>query len=210
MVIFKRKTQPKEMFPLGIVVHHHPKGWMDVDGIKLWIQKVWRSQPGGMVGTRSLLVWDSFQVHLIDPVKRALHRNNTESTVIPGGLTSVIQLLDVCLNKPFKDWLREKWTTWMVEGEKALTAGGKVKEASLETVACWVLEAWRDLPGDMVSISNAIDGTEDDLLLEEEEDCIPEEDNENKDEDLYDNQLTEEEWQNLLGESDDKDEFDGF
>ena len=90
-----------------------------------------------------------------------------------------------------------------------MTAGGKVKEASLATVACWVLEAWRDLPGDMVSISNAIDGTEDDLLLEEE-DCIPEEDNENKDEDLYDNQLTEEEWQNLFGESDDKDEFDGF
>ena len=54
-----------------------------------------------------------------------------------------------------------------------------MKEASLATVACWVLEAWRDLPGDMVSISNAIAGTEDDLLLEEEEDCIPEEDNEN-------------------------------
>ena len=29
MVIFKRKTMPKENFPPGIVVHVHPKGWMD-------------------------------------------------------------------------------------------------------------------------------------------------------------------------------------
>ena len=41
MVIFKWKTQPKEKFPPGVVVHHHPKGWMDADGMKLWIQKVW-------------------------------------------------------------------------------------------------------------------------------------------------------------------------
>lgn len=219
MIIFKRKTQPKDKFPPGVVVHHHPKGWMDADGIKLWIQKVWRFRPGGMVGTRSLLVWDSFRAHLVDPVKRALHRNDTEMAVIPGGLTSVVQPLDVCLKKPFKDRLREKWTTWMVEGEKALTPGGKVKAASLTTVASWVLEAWRDLPGDMVErsfkkcgISNAIDGTEDDLLWEEEETCSAEEENEDEDEDEdpYDDQLTEEEWRNLFGESDDEDEFDGF
>ena len=42
MIIFKRKTQPKEKFPPGVVVHHHPKGWMDEDGMKLWIEKVWR------------------------------------------------------------------------------------------------------------------------------------------------------------------------
>ena len=218
MVIFKRETQPKEKFPPGVVVHHHPKGWMDVDCIKLWIQKVWRFRPGGMVAKRSLLVWDSFRAHLVDPVKQVLHRNNTEFKVIPGGLTSVVQQLDVCLNKPFKDQLREKWTTWMVEGEKALTPGGKVKAASLATVASWVLEAWRDLPGDMVkrsfkkcSISNAIDGTDDDLLWEEEEEtCTAEKENQDEDEDPYDDQLTEEEWQNLFGESDDEDEFNGF
>lgn len=149
-------------------------------------------------------------------MKRALHQNDTEIAVIPGGLTSVVQPLDVCLNKPLKDRLREKWTTWMVEGEKALTPGGKVKAASLTTVASWVLEAWRDLPGDMVErsfkkcgISNAIDGTEDDLLWEEEETCTTEEENEDEDEDPYDDQLTEE-WRNLFGESDDENEFDGF
>jgi len=103
----------------------------------------------------------------------------------------------------------------MVEGEKVLTPGGKVKVASL---ASWVLEAWRDLPGDMVErsfkkcgISNTIDGTENDLLWEEEEETFTaEEENEDEDEDPYDNQLTQEEWRNLFSESDDEDEFDGF
>jgi len=43
MIIFKRKTMPKEKFPAGVVVHNHPKGWMDIDGMKLWTQKVWGS-----------------------------------------------------------------------------------------------------------------------------------------------------------------------
>lgn len=54
MVIFKWKTQRKEKFPPGVVVHHHPKGWMDADGMKLWIQKVWSSQPGGLLRKKKL------------------------------------------------------------------------------------------------------------------------------------------------------------
>lgn len=121
MITFKHKTQPKEKFPPGVVVHHYPMSWMDMDGIKLWTKKVWCFRPGSMVGTRSLLVWDLFRAHLVDPVKRAPHCNNTEIAVILAGLTSIIQPIDICLNKLFKDRLREKWTTWMLEGEKALT-----------------------------------------------------------------------------------------
>lgn len=102
MIIFKRKTQPKEKFPPGVVVHHHPKGWMDADGVKVWIQRVWSSQPGGFL-RRSLLVWDAFRAYLAEPVKQALRQTNTDVAVIPGGLTSVLQPLDVCLNKPFKN-----------------------------------------------------------------------------------------------------------
>ena len=44
---------------------------------------------------------------------------NTTIAVIPGGLTSVLQPLDVCLNKPFKDKLRSKWIDWMSTEDKA-------------------------------------------------------------------------------------------
>ena len=57
------------------------------------------------------LVWDSFSAHLTDTVKQQLRENKTATAVIPGGLTSLVQPLDVCLNKPFKDRLREKWMT---------------------------------------------------------------------------------------------------
>ena len=188
MVIFKRKTQPKEKFPPGVVVHHHHKGWMDEDGMKLWIEKVWRSRPGGLLRKRSLLVWDSFRAHLVDPVKQALRQTNTDIAVIPGGLTSILQPLDVCLNKPFKDRLRERWTTWMVEGQKSLTPTGNVRAASLATVSSWVLEAWRGLPEEMVArsfkkcgISNSTDGTEDDILWEEA--AVPDEESQEEDED---------------------------
>ena len=40
MIIFKRKTQPKEKFSPYVVIHHHPKGWIDEDGLKLWIEEV--------------------------------------------------------------------------------------------------------------------------------------------------------------------------
>ena len=67
--------------------------------------------------------------------------HNTDITVTPRGLTSVVQPLDVCLNKPFEDHLRVKWTHWMLEGEKTYTVGGNTRAASLETVYQWVKES---------------------------------------------------------------------
>ena len=61
------------------------------------------------------------------------------------------------------------------------------------------------------SPNHSIDGTEDDILWEEE--ANPEQeskDDESEDKDMYDNQLTEEQWRSLFGESDDEDEFEGF
>ena len=57
-------------------------------------------------------------------------------------------------------------------------------------------------------ISNALDGTEDDLVWEEEEDSSQVE--EEPDCDVYDDMITPEQWQELFGESDDEEEFHGF
>jgi len=41
LLIFKRKTLPKDVIPYGIYAHVHSKGWMDREGMKLWLEKVW-------------------------------------------------------------------------------------------------------------------------------------------------------------------------
>ena len=188
---------------------------VDVSGVKIWIEKVWRARLGGFANTQSLLVWDSFSAHLTDTVKQQLRENKTATAVIPGGLTSLVQPLDVCLNKPFKDRLREKWMTWMMSGEKTFTPGGQLRAASLVTVCQWVKESWQELSKEMVErsfkkcgISNALDGTEDDLVWEEEADSSQVE--EEPDCDVYDDRITPEQWQELFGESDDEEEFHGF
>ena len=57
-----------------------------------------------------------------------MKRTNTDLAVIPGGLTFVVQPLDVCLNKPFKDLIRQYWSACIIDGEKTFTKGGNMRE----------------------------------------------------------------------------------
>ena len=222
MVIFKRKTLPKgDVFPRGVIVHAQEKGWMDQDGMLLWFKRVLQRRSGSLLRKPALLVWDSFRAHLTEPVTTALQRDHqTIPALIPGGLTSILQPLDVCLNKPFKDKVRHLWQSWMFSGDVETTARGNLKRASLQQVCQWVLAAWDDIPAAMVSkaflkcgISNAMDGSQDDILWEEdptEEDTV-EEDLETQDYTADDVQCTEEEWLQLFGASDDEEsDFEGF
>ena len=102
-----------------------------------------------------------------------------------------------------------------MSGEKTFTPGGQLRAASLVTVCQWVKESWQELSKEMVEcyfkkcgISNALDGTEDDLVWEEEEDSSQVEEEPNCD--VYDDRITPEQWQELFGESHDEEEFHGF
>ncbi|GBB91038.1 hypothetical protein RclHR1_18130002 [Rhizophagus clarus] len=53
--------------------------------------------------------------------------------VIPDGLTSVCQPLDVAINKPFKDNLRKEWHLWMVNDDAGETSADEVIIQSFKT-----------------------------------------------------------------------------
>ena len=188
-----------------------------------WLRKVWQKRPGASLQKNSLLVWDMFRGHLAEKCKRTMKEEKITPAVIPGGCTSLLQPLDVCLNKPFKTKMREFWCEWMISGDKEYTAGGNLKRPSLSLMTQWILKAWQSIPTETVvnsfkkcGISNSMDGTEDDSLYndligspkkatDETEESIADDDD-----DYYDDlPLSELQLKLLFGE-DNEEEFLGF
>jgi len=118
-----------------------------------------------------MLVLDAFKGHLTDSVKNQLRKMKTELVVIPSGMTSVLQPMDVSINKPLKDRLRQQYLTWIADPALKLTETGKIKRAAPSKVARWVSATWKAIPESIIvrsfkkcCISNALDGFEDDIL----------------------------------------------
>lgn len=179
-IILKRKNMPKnECFPKDVIVRVQEKGWMTADLMTDWIRVVWEQRPGallgGPAGTRSMLLLDAFRGHLTPEVKTKLRNINSDLVVIPGGMTPVLQPLDVSVNKPFKANLRQEYEEWVRNPDRKKTPTGKLQKASPSTIAKWISDAWKRVQADVVvksfkkcSITNHFDGTEDDLLWDTE------------------------------------------
>ena len=78
---------PKKEIPSGVIVHVHGKRWMDEDGMKFWIDKIWHRCPGGLLKKYSCFVYDMFKTHMMESIKKKLQNLNTDVAIIPGVLT---------------------------------------------------------------------------------------------------------------------------
>ncbi|KAM7294007.1 pogo transposable element with KRAB domain [Ixodes scapularis] len=175
-IILKRKNMLKnETFLKDVIVRVQEKGWMTSELMQDWIRVVWQQRPGASLGgfksTKSMLMLDALHGHLTPEVKAELDSNNCDLVVVPGGTTSVLQPLDVSVNKPFKENLRQEYEEWIRSPDRKKTPTGKLQKASPSTVVTWISDAWKRVRANVVvksfrkcCITNRRDGTEDDLL----------------------------------------------
>ena len=115
-----------------------------------------------------MLVDDSFEARVTDTVKVSFKRKNTDLAVIPGGLTFLLQLLNLSLNKLFKDGVRKQW---MADGIHKFTNSGRQKKALEELICLWILQVWKAILSEMITasllkcgITNNLDGSQDELV----------------------------------------------
>lgn len=176
-VVFKRKTLPKGRMPPGIHVRAHTNGWLSTDLAKEWVRVVWGRRPGALLRQEAMLVLGGFRSNLVEPITRELQNHETTLAAIPNGLTSLLQPLNMSIKQPFKEHLRRFNAAWINSRIHKLTPGGRVQKPSVELLCTWILGAWALISESSVEssfkktgISNALDGSEDHLAWDHDDD----------------------------------------
>ena len=111
---------------------------MDETGLADWIIQFGQGDLVGYSNGQGILVWDSFRPHMSENIKKKLKEMKTDTVIIPGELTAMVQPLDVSINQPFKNSVKKQWTTWMDSGEHSFTPpGGAMRKPTITLVCEW-------------------------------------------------------------------------
>ena len=86
-----------------------------------------------------IVLLDSFKVHMLGSVTRAIQALSAEVEFIPPGCTGLVQPVDVGFNKPFKAKLRGQYGAWMLLQDPNKPTPG----SSRCDVAGWIIKADR-------------------------------------------------------------------
>ena len=140
-VTFKAKTERILKIKYeenDVIITKQANAWMDYTIMMNWICKVLLKYTEGC---HALLVFDTFKGHLKEEVLAKLTENNISYVVIPSSHSSQIQPLDVCLNKPFKTYIRGAWGEYMVKQAQQSTGASSIPTLSRTEIIQWVVAA---------------------------------------------------------------------
>lgn len=132
----------QDCYPRGLAYATQNNAWVDVTVFEKWIRQVWKPFCQSREPRPTILIMDSFTVHKTSAVLQQLHACGTMVEIITAGYTSQLQVLDVGINKPFKNYIRESYESWMRDH-----LGAKVQRPD---VATWVDEAWYRITGETI------------------------------------------------------------
>ena len=105
-----------------------------------WINQVWKNYIFSLgFQFNSLLILDYASSHLKEEVQLSLINLDVECAFIPKGLTSILQPLDVSINKPMKDALKKKYTEYCIESNHNIN-----NKVSRDKIMNWICEVWYD------------------------------------------------------------------
>jgi DDE superfamily endonuclease len=152
LVIFKGTSNGRLARAASAFTEKHGKGecvfayqsnsWCDERTMLLWVEAILKpymqkhTAPG-------LVMLDAFKVHQMGSVHTAIQMLGCLVCYLPAGTTSACQVLDVGVNKPFKDLIRkgireEMTRQQMIENSSTATIGR-------EEIANIISDAWKNI-----------------------------------------------------------------
>ena len=205
LIVFRGKgtritAAEKSTWDKRVRVHFQPNAWVDESVMIEWLNHQWKlsiyvlSTTGHMESILNnqvprMLVLDVHRAQKTDRVKSLFKSLNTTMAMVPSGCTSLVQPLDVCINKPFKDRVKmaaeqhytanlTKWTKGMyiqyikqTDTDMALYLDRFTASERRILITQWVGEAWEAIciehkeliirSFQKCGITTALDGSED-------------------------------------------------
>ena len=120
-LIYTGKTprcHPKFKFPSGWNITHSPKHWSNEETMIEYVETiivpyVERMRDGEEIP--ALVIMDNFKGQITQKVNSLLEENNIHICLLPPNTTDRLQPMDLSVNKPAKEFLRQKFQVWYSE-----------------------------------------------------------------------------------------------
>ena len=114
------------------------------------MKKWWKSRGNGREEcSERKYYWYLILFRLIQQTSQLLSKMNTEIPAFFGSMTSLIQPLDVSLNKHFKDRLIKLWNDWVACDDIQLTKSGNFKKSGHSHCNRMDLNSWKTVSSDI-------------------------------------------------------------
>jgi transposase-like protein len=114
-----------------------PSGWMDGEAFQEWVHRV-VTPYAHLHENKVYMALDQFSVHMQHNNTAALQQIGVEVEFIPPGYTSVLQVLDKGVHKPFKQYLREESMAFMLRNPEGT-------KPTRTDIALWIRNSWEQI-----------------------------------------------------------------
>jgi hypothetical protein len=129
-------TRRANGYPVNGLYGVQKKAWMDRRLMDVWMKSVWSDFVRDECdGRPTYLLMDEFRAHMVSEVCAGLQEEGTEVDFITPGFTGALQVLDVGVNKQFKQYIRHQYEEWMVDNPLN-------QRPTRPIVATWIHNAW--------------------------------------------------------------------
>ena len=141
-VIYKGKTtrcHPHYEFPSDWHVTHSPKHWSNEDTMLDYIREIIipyvERRRDQLEEKPAVVIMDNFKGQITPAVNDLLDENDIHVCLLPPNTTDRLQPMDISVNKPAKDFLRQRFQEWYADQVLQQLHGKEIDSVELEPIS---------------------------------------------------------------------------
>ena len=126
----------------NIFILCNENAWCTQETMKYYYENIWDPYVKRHIFCMDncLLIYDKAPMHVTDEIRNLYTSGKKQLIEIPNGLTSIIQPLDVSINFPFKNAIRNKYINFIINNNHDIN---NIKVGRIEVIN-WINEVWYD------------------------------------------------------------------